>query len=759
MGFKRTFAIVLVTALTVSIGNIGLHGKTGLEEDKNAAEPAVVVSAEDFQQYTTRRVLPGGTIQESEYSSICKFSADGTCLITGGGNCLRLWEIPSCRMAYEIIINETILGSPDFTPDGKHFLVLLKISRKDGTQEKFAPAIAHYETLTGKRLKLITLPDELPQLNSCLLVCGDGISIICSDHYRPMSKWYLPIPGRKPDNKRVNDLIRQLGDDSYDVREQADLELKKIGVTVLPALEKARNSSDPEIAWRAEELLKEIAKPTLIKVFPKHQTIYAAQTTPDRKFFVTQPYGDGTVDLYDMNTCDCLARINIEESVCNIAVSPDGKQIAVAPYQQQQCLLYRYDDSKKTYTRYYYASKRGTNTSRFLEFSSDGRHLFTFNHHGNSICAWELPWMKKVAELKIDVEGKSILNIVFSPRGDYLAIVDKSYCCKLYAIKGTKISPAKVPSFFQFNNRTAAFSSDGKLCAQVLTDEKTFMVRDTDSGETILKKDLNGGLVEYFLFSSDKKYLVAGTGNKGKQSYHVIDVATGKVLWTCSSEEEEEEEGICRALEVSHDGKFLFATRGELIQMRDIKSGETVKAFQIPADYARLSPDGTTLFCSNDSTALLLDVRSGKVIWKKCWEKDYIWRKILFSKAIFSHDGNSIACNAVLTTRCRTEYPLQINVLMLLDAKNGNLAGTFAMKDLKDICFFHNKLALLARERLVVWDPAQDKEIAKLPEYGGRMTAACVLEGMKRILVAQENGSVWVWEKPEKNDKAAEDKE
>jgi hypothetical protein len=53
----------------------------------------------------------------------------------------------------------------------------------------------------------------------------------------------------------LDELIKKLGDPSWKAREAATLEIKKIGPLAKSRLEKASNNSDPEIAYRAEQLL------------------------------------------------------------------------------------------------------------------------------------------------------------------------------------------------------------------------------------------------------------------------------------------------------------------------------------------------------------------------------------------------------------------------------------------------------------------------------------------------------------------------
>jgi HEAT repeat protein len=55
---------------------------------------------------------------------------------------------------------------------------------------------------------------------------------------------------------RVQTLIRQLGDDSFDVRETASAKLLAMGPSVLPLLHRAETSSDQEVVSRARDCLK-----------------------------------------------------------------------------------------------------------------------------------------------------------------------------------------------------------------------------------------------------------------------------------------------------------------------------------------------------------------------------------------------------------------------------------------------------------------------------------------------------------------------
>jgi HEAT repeat protein len=60
---------------------------------------------------------------------------------------------------------------------------------------------------------------------------------------------------------RVQVLIRQLGDDSFDVREKASANLVALGPPIVPLLHRAESSSDQEVASRARDCLKLLDRP------------------------------------------------------------------------------------------------------------------------------------------------------------------------------------------------------------------------------------------------------------------------------------------------------------------------------------------------------------------------------------------------------------------------------------------------------------------------------------------------------------------
>jgi HEAT repeat protein len=67
-------------------------------------------------------------------------------------------------------------------------------------------------------------------------------------------KQFQPTPEER---KKIDALIKQFGDDDFNVREAASAAVKKLPVLPRAALDKAAGSEDAEVKWRAEEALKQ----------------------------------------------------------------------------------------------------------------------------------------------------------------------------------------------------------------------------------------------------------------------------------------------------------------------------------------------------------------------------------------------------------------------------------------------------------------------------------------------------------------------
>jgi hypothetical protein len=163
-------------------------------------------------------------------------------------------------------------------------------------------------------------------------------------------------PPARPSSAEVARLLRQLGDDDFDVREAATARLLRAGEAALPALHKALASADLEVRHRARRIVaalearlspelrltghtvrlwdattgKELRKMTghaRDKLTGHTNIITSARFSPDGKRLLSASY-DGTVRIWDVKSGKELKQIQAHKpnAYC-AAFSPDGKRI------------------------------------------------------------------------------------------------------------------------------------------------------------------------------------------------------------------------------------------------------------------------------------------------------------------------------------------------------------------------------------------------------------------------------------------------
>jgi hypothetical protein len=144
-------------------------------------------------------------------------------------------------------VKVSLKGQPD---------VSLYFSRENGLLVQFAfrdknPATgkeALHETRLGDyREPDLTRADE--EALKAAKIAVDGASLLA------FLKKHLPT---KVDAATVKALIQKLGDETFEVREQAAKDLTALGAAAVPLLREAAKDKDPEISKRAAECLKAI---------------------------------------------------------------------------------------------------------------------------------------------------------------------------------------------------------------------------------------------------------------------------------------------------------------------------------------------------------------------------------------------------------------------------------------------------------------------------------------------------------------------
>lgn len=151
--------------------------------------------------------------------------------------------------------------------------------------------------------------DEQTLKNAKLAV--DGPALV--DYFRKLA-------GAGSDRDKIQALIKQLGDESFEVREKASADLIRLGAVAIPYLKEALKDTDLEVVRRAERCLKELAKDPA-----KGEADQSVPAAAARLLAVRKPAGAAEVLLnYLPSAADEVVAREVRAALTTVAVS-DGK--------------------------------------------------------------------------------------------------------------------------------------------------------------------------------------------------------------------------------------------------------------------------------------------------------------------------------------------------------------------------------------------------------------------------------------------------
>jgi HEAT repeat protein len=139
--------------------------------------------------------------------------------------------------------------------------------------------------------------------------------------------WWLDTEGPKlleeirkrtpsdTDREKAKELVKKLGDEEFDVRQEATEALKKLGPFVIPLLQQAAKSTDVEVNKRASELLKDMEKETAVAFSPVTARLVALR----------KPAGAAEVLLNFLPLAEDEAMAAELQNALNVVAFKDGK--------------------------------------------------------------------------------------------------------------------------------------------------------------------------------------------------------------------------------------------------------------------------------------------------------------------------------------------------------------------------------------------------------------------------------------------------
>jgi RNA polymerase sigma factor (sigma-70 family) len=469
--------------------------------------------------------------------------------------------------------------------------------------------------------------------------------------------------------------------------------------------------------------------------------------TPDGKTLVSNDYyGTRTVCVWELATGRLRHRFPGTYEAKNIALSPDGKIVAIS--QEKAIVLWDLVSGKEV-RRLAHPDATG------FAFSPDGKTLAASGHDPD-IQIWDLTTCKRFAKFTRDLRDISVSELAFTPDGRTLIAGQKFHSeiglwdvtsgkkrqlldTQSGAIFTLALSPdgtllatgSRKGGIPLWNPKTGelvrklgkdgerqcyhvAFSPDAKTLAAIERDAKnqdSLSLWDLASGKEMRRFEGSIGLWG-LAYSRDGKTLIAATSG----AIRLLDAATGKEIGLTAGSPS----FVCFA-STSPDGRTLAYLRNNDIRFWDMKSGREIGSIDAHNNGIRslaLAPDGRTVAASGGEHDInLWDVKTCKLLRRLQWDKKESPHSWSSEVVAFSSDGRMLASG---------DYPTSI--VRIWEADSGKLVrrlpfseNTKELSTIESIAFSPDGKTLavsgrgkLDNSKVRLWDVATGKQITHL---------------------------------------------
>ncbi|MEK8021649.1 MAG: caspase family protein [Candidatus Parabeggiatoa sp.] len=312
--------------------------------------------------------------------------------------------------------------------------------------------------------------------------------------------------------------------------------------------------------------------------------------SPNSKIVITNSTRNSsnhTVYLWDTYTGILLKPLVHEDNITHAVFSPDGKIILTTSWDKTASL---WDVNSGKVLKILAGHEDYVN---YAEFSPNGKTVLTASSD-NTARLWNIDNGKA---LKILTGHKGVVNhAVFSPDGKVVLTASSDKTARLWDVDSGKT--LKTFAGHEDNVYHTAFSPDGKMALTASKDKTVRLWQTVHFGSKYLKilRGHNSG-VSKAIFSPDGKTVLTASSDKTARLW---DAYTGKLLRILTGHGDP-----IVHVTFSHDGKTIITTSGE------VNPDESIPG----------------LFYTNDATARLWDVHTGKLL--KILRKDMSISSIL----------------------------------------------------------------------------------------------------------------------------------
>jgi hypothetical protein len=208
-------------------------------------------------------------IGQTEHVLCVAFSPDGLMLATGGDdNTVRFWEVRTGIERRRVTAHKNCVTTVAFSPNGRN-LASASSEAPVYVWDVYSPPGPDVNWSANNLWNLLQFGSDHLAAMGQMIANADRAIALCRAKIKPAAK---------PDEKKVRQLLRDLGDSAYTVREKAEKELNSLGDLVESMLRsELAATSSAETAARLKRLLLALASPS-----PQRMAAFRAMEAVER---------------------------------------------------------------------------------------------------------------------------------------------------------------------------------------------------------------------------------------------------------------------------------------------------------------------------------------------------------------------------------------------------------------------------------------------------------------------------------------------